>query len=136
MYISVRGAPHAPPCFCSAVQSDVSEAITLLLAAARFGVAGAPAALRRMLPLVFSREQSARPAIACQVSDRSPVHAGVHGEQPSLYSAALGSGRQPRTRRTCTSRSVCEAEAASWGGTPAPGACSADDSAWRAAPAS
>ncbi len=63
------------------------------------------------------------------------AHAGVHGEQPSLYSAALGSGRQPRTRRTCTSRSVCEAEAASWGGTPAPGACSADDSAWRAAPA-
>lgn len=45
----------------SAAQSDVSEAITLLLAAARFEVAGAPAALRRMLPLVFSREQSACP---------------------------------------------------------------------------
>lgn len=46
-------------CFvaCSGMQSDVSEAITLLLATARFGIAGAPEALLRMLPLVFSREQ-------------------------------------------------------------------------------
>ena len=41
----------------SATTSDVHDAIGLLISYAKFGVAGAPAALRKMLPLVFSREQ-------------------------------------------------------------------------------
>ena len=43
----------------SATLSDVHDAIALLISYAKFGVAGAPAALRKMLPLVFSREQGA-----------------------------------------------------------------------------
>ena len=52
----------------SATQSDVAEAITLLLAAARFGIAGAPEALQRMLPLVFSREQGGAARIVYMVT--------------------------------------------------------------------
>jgi hypothetical protein len=107
--MSMRGAPHAPRWACSAVQSDVSEAITLLLAAARFGVAGAPAALRRMLPLVFSREQSARPAPertknrqlsgACRCAgEELPVCDGAPRLRPANALPRLPGGRRPPLR--------------------------------------
>ena len=68
----------------SAAQSDVAEAIALLLAAARFGVAGAPAALRRMLPLVFSREQAVRDAVVDALDE---LH--LAGQQPQQATLSL-----------------------------------------------
>ena len=48
----------------SATLSDVTEAIALLTICRKFRITGADAALRRMLPLVFSREQGASPPLA------------------------------------------------------------------------
>lgn len=39
--------------------SDVTETVTLLVCCDKFGVTGSEAALRQMLPLIFSREQGA-----------------------------------------------------------------------------
>lgn len=45
----------------SANLSDVTEAISLLICCDKFCIAGSEQALRRMLPLVFAREQGADP---------------------------------------------------------------------------
>ncbi|KAK9839654.1 hypothetical protein WJX81_003584 [Elliptochloris bilobata] len=92
---AVSGAlPLLTQLLASAAQSDVAEAITLLLAAARFGIEGAPAALRRMLPLVFSREQAVRDAVVDALDE---LH--LAGKQPQeamlslislTYGATLG----------------------------------------------
>ena len=47
----------------SATTTDVQEAVTLLMTFRQFQVDGTGQALRRMLPLVFSREQGA--ALMC-----------------------------------------------------------------------
>lgn len=41
----------------SSTVSDVHDAIGLLISYSKFGIDGAPAALRKMLPLVFSLDQ-------------------------------------------------------------------------------
>ena len=45
----------------SANLSDVTEAISLLICCDKFCIAGSERALRRMLPLVFAREQGTGP---------------------------------------------------------------------------
>lgn len=40
--------------------SDITEAISLLVCFDKFGIAGSKSALRKMLPLIFTREQGER----------------------------------------------------------------------------
>lgn len=49
----------------SSTVSDVHDAIGLLISYSKFGVDGAPAALRKMLPLVFSLDQGESSHIPC-----------------------------------------------------------------------
>ncbi len=44
----------------SSTVSDVHDTIGLLISYSKFGIDGAPAALRKMLPLVFSLDQGER----------------------------------------------------------------------------
>ena len=55
---SLAGAlPVLTQLLASATVSDVHDAIALLITYSKFGITGAQAALRKMLPLVFSFDQ-------------------------------------------------------------------------------
>ena len=68
----------------SATLSDVTEALSLLACAVRFGVDGADAALRRALPLVFSREPGVPDAVTATLADLR-----LAGRSPGDAAAAL-----------------------------------------------
>ncbi|XP_065304685.1 condensin complex subunit 1-like isoform X2 [Dermacentor albipictus] len=53
----------------SRTQSDIQEAIAFFVSAHRLGIRGATVGIRKMLPLVWSREQSIREAVANSYRD-------------------------------------------------------------------
>ncbi|CAL8472231.1 g11773 [Coccomyxa elongata] len=64
----------------SSTVSDVHDAIGLLISYSKFGIDGAPAALRKMLPLVFSLDQAIKDAVInaveeLYISNRPPQEA-------------------------------------------------------------
>ena len=75
----------------SATLSDVQDAIGAHISLAKFGIAGADAGLRRMLPLVFSREQGRKtrapisPLCMCLVLSKEHSKEGVHAARGSPW---------------------------------------------------
>ena len=76
--------PTVVQLLASATLSDVTEALSLLACAVRFGVDGADAALRRALPLVFSREPGVPDAVTATLTDLR-----LAGRSPGDAAAAL-----------------------------------------------
>ena len=82
----------------SATLTDVQDAIGTLIAYAKFGIVGAPEGLRRMLPLVFSREQGARtPRWTCAALSMLFVRMGAKGMRRAC-NAGFPQGMAPPRR--------------------------------------
>ena len=87
--------PTAVQLLGSATLSDVSEALALLVCARKFELDGAEAALRRVLLLVFSREQGVPDAVVAAVDDLRlgggrEADAGADGLVDLAVGATLG----------------------------------------------
>ena len=74
----------------SATLSDVTEALSLLVCARKFELDGAEAALRRVLPLAFSREQGIPGAVVSAVEDLRLAGRGADAGAAGLVDLAVG----------------------------------------------
>lgn len=87
--LNLPGAPcrSSPQLLASSTISDVQESIAMLLTCKQFEVDGAPDTIRRMLPLIFAKDQGAQTPVQ---RGRRAV-APWHTQEPRSSSARLAS---------------------------------------------